>query len=102
MSGEAGGWDRRMEIDGLDDDLQEAGVGTTIAVVIATVAALLLVALPAAVALQGPARAGESAALGLGGFAAAALGLKLVAIAWGVAEELTGAYPARAVTENAD
>ena len=85
-----------------DDDLQEAGVGTTIAVVLAAVAALLLVALPVAVSLQGPARVEEWVALGLGGFAAAALGLKLVAIAWGVAEELTGAYHARAVTENAD
>ena len=64
-----------METDVQDDDLQEAGVGTTIAVVLAAVAALLLVALPVAVALQGPARVGEWVALGFGGFAAAALGL---------------------------
>ena len=91
-----------METDVQEDDLQEAGVGTTIAVVIAAVAGRLLVALPVAVSLQGPARAGEWVALGLGGFAAAALGLKLVAIAWGLAKELSGGYPARVVTENAD
>ena len=70
MGREQGGQGRRVETDVQDDDLQEAGVGTTIAVVLAAVAALLLVALPVAVSLQGPARVEEWVALGLGGFAA--------------------------------
>ena len=100
--GDEGGQDRPLETEVLDDELQDSGVGTTVAVVVAALGALLLLALPAAVALQGSALVGEWVVLCLGGFAVATLCLKLAAIAWGVAKQLYGEYSAGVVTENAD
>ena len=90
-----------MEADIWEDELEEAGVGTTAAAIVALAFAMLLIGLPVAVALQAPALP-EGWLIPVGSFALAVLGLKLGAIAWGVAKKLSGAYPTHVVTENAD
>ena len=62
----------------------------------------LLAVVPAAVALQAPALPVRWLAAGAGGFVGVIFSLKLAAGAWGMAAQLSSAYPSRVITENAN
>lgn len=101
--GEESGSEYRMASDALEDDLQEAGAATTGGVILVLLTAIVLVALPVAVALQGQGVLGHWVAVCLGGgFSLAVSGTKVTAMAWGVARQLRSASPAYALAENGD
>ena len=89
-------------IDELDDELEDAGLGRTLAAVLVACAALLLVLVPVAIALFQPevllAWMGGVA----GGIGAALGGVKLVAMAWGVEARLMRPHPVTASAAFAD
>ncbi|GAC1474953.1 MAG: hypothetical protein PVSMB3_13240 [Candidatus Dormibacteraceae bacterium] len=91
--------ERQLGADGLEAELEEPCPGTAVAAVLVALAALLLAAVPAAVALDAPILHLGWLAAGLGGVFGFILSVKLGAIAWGVAAQLWSAYPAGVVTD---
>jgi hypothetical protein len=80
-------------IDDLDGDLDEAGLGLTLAAAVVACAAILLVSVPVAIALFQP----EVPVAWVGGVAgsvgAALGGVKLVAMAWAAGARLLRPHP---------
>jgi hypothetical protein len=93
---------RRPEVDNFDADLQEASVGSTLAVILLVAAVLSLASLPAVIALRVPLVSVDWLAAGLSGLGAAVVGVKLLVMAWAVGTRLRSAYPAGVVTTYSD
>lgn len=86
----------------LEPQPEELTFGSAVAMILVVVACVLLAMLPVAVALHAPAPPEGWVAAGAGGFVGVVFSLKLAAGAWGVAAQLSGAYPAHVVTGNVD
>jgi hypothetical protein len=93
---------RRPGVDEPDADLEEASLGSTLAVILVAAAVVSLALLPAAIALKVPILWADWLAAGLGGLGAAVAGVKLVVMAWAVGSRLWSTYPAGVVTTYAD
>jgi hypothetical protein len=93
---------RRPGVDELEGDLQEASLGSTLAVILVAAAVLSLALLPPAIALRVPVLWVDWLAAGLSGLGAAVVGVKLVVMAWAVGTRLWSPNPAGLVPTYAD
>ena len=95
------GTSRRPGVDAIDADLEEAGLGWTLAAFLVACAAAVLALLPVAVAVQGPSVPGGLAGA-VGTLAVVVAVVKVAAMAWGVASRVLGLHRVSVAAAYAD